>query len=623
MFLRGVSGIRLNALTCVASLVLAACVFVVFWPGRTGPFLFDDFPNIVDNATVHLSRLSLDALRQTAFGYEPGSIGRPLAMLSFGLNWYFSQANPMAYKITGIAIHAVNALLVFALILSLVRTPGLGAPRRGIAFCASVALAWAIHPLQVSTVLYVVQRMEVISLTFVLLGLVLYVYGRQRQIDGRGGWPLLAASAIAALAGLLSKETAVLFGIYTLCLELFVFGFRATRLRDRSILRASYAAAMLLAAIVFLAWIVPSALAPDAYSGRNFSAYERLISQGRILVLYLQQILVPVPGRMTFYYDNFAKSQGLFEPWTTAGAFLLLALLGAAAWRVRKHRPLFALGVFWFLGAHLLTSNVINLELVFEHRNYFALLGIVLAVADLVSAVKLRDGPALKYAAVAAVVLTLGLLCTIRSATWGNPFLLFNDLVDNNPDSQRARTGLAIKLSEMANGDPGSPYLDFATAQFERAAALPGSSPLPEQGLILLATAYGRPVRNEWWHGLQSKVATLPMSAEVPSAVYDLVVRRFRGVSLDDVQLAAACQALARRKGVPAFMYARFGDYGLVYLGDQAFANEMFLKAVEAGRADPGFVYRMFRSLVEEGRPAQAELVLGRARELGIELRSP
>ena len=52
---------------------------------------------------------------------------------------------------------------------------------------------------------------------------------------------------------------------------------------------------------------------------------------------------------------------------------------------MRTRWPLFSLGVFLFFAAHLITSNVIGLELAFEHRNHFALIGAVLAVGSLLA----------------------------------------------------------------------------------------------------------------------------------------------------------------------------------------------------------------------------------------------
>ncbi|MDL5365236.1 hypothetical protein QSH18_06430 [Xanthomonas sp. NCPPB 2654] len=597
---------------------MAIVVLAVYWPGLTGPFLFDDYPNIVDNAKIHLAELNFQNLKSSAMGYEPGSVGRPLATLSFALNWYFSGENAWSYKLTGVVVHVVNAWLVFALLLKMTRGAATTSVRRGIGYCLVVALLWAVHPLQVSTVLYVVQRMESLSLTFVLLALIVYLHGRQRQIEGGSGWGWLCFSGALALVGLLSKESAALFGAYAFSLEVCLFRFAANKRRDRRLLIALYLAFGLVASAIFFGWILPRALRPGAFQGRDFTLYERLLTQGRVLVLYLQQIALPLPKSLIFYYDSYPKSVGLLSPVTTLFSWLFIVALLCVGWFARRAMPLLSLGVFWFFAGHLLTSNAIDLELVFEHRNYFSLLGVLLVLAELVRIIPLRDGPAIKYVGVAAVVVFMVGLCAIRSATWGNGFLFFNELVDVNPQSARARTGLAIALVERANGDGDSPLYSLAEQQFEAAAALPSASTLPEQGLILMALAYGKPVKNEWWSGLISKLKTKPLSADVVSSISDLIQRRKRGVAIDDGKLKEACVALANRDGVPAFMYAQFGDYGLTYLHDATFANLMFTRAVEAGRSDTAFAAKMISTLLQEGHQEQASVAHERAKELGM-----
>ncbi|MEB1528288.1 hypothetical protein [Xanthomonas sp. WHRI 7945] len=598
--------------------VLAFVVLAVYWPGLTGPFLFDDYPNIVDNAKIHLAALDFQSLKNSAMGYEPGSVGRPLATLSFALNWYFSGEDAWSYKLTGVAVQVFNAWLVFALLLKMTRSATAMPIRRGIGYCLVVALLWAVHPLQVSTVLYVVQRMESLSLTFVLLALIVYLHGRQRQMEGGAGWGWLCFSGALALVGLLSKESATLFGAYAFSLEVCLFRFAATNRRDRRLLIALYLAFGLIASAIFFGWLLPRALQPGAFQGRDFTLYERLLTQGRVLVLYLQQIALPLPKSLIFYYDSYPKSVGLLSPVTTVFSWLFIVALLCVGWLARRAMPLLSLGIFWFFAGHLLTSNAIDLELVFEHRNYFSLLGVLLVLAELVRIIPLRNGPAIKYVGVAAVVAFMVGLCAIRSATWGNGFLFFNELVDVNPQSARARTGLAIALVERANGDGDSPLYSLAEQQFEAAAALPSASTLPEQGLILMALAYGKPVKNEWWSGLISKLKTKPLSADVASSVSDLIQRRKRGVAIDDGRLKEACLALANRDGVPAFMYAQFGDYGLTYLHDPTFSNLMFARAVEAGRSDTAFVAKMISTLLQEGHQEQASVAYERAKELGI-----
>src|SRR3546814_19309108 len=101
--------------------------------------------------------------------------------------------------------------------------------------------------------------------------------------------------------------------------------------------------------------------------------------------MYMGQILVPLPGNMPFYYDWIQPSRGIVQPWTTLPAILACIALLAIAWRARRHRTLFALGVLLFFAGHFITSNVPNLELAFEHHNHFPRLGAVLGIVALLT----------------------------------------------------------------------------------------------------------------------------------------------------------------------------------------------------------------------------------------------
>lgn len=602
----------------LASLVILSAAILVYWPGLSGPFVFDDYPNIVTNPKVHPEHLDAVSLERAMQGYEPGDIGRPLATLSFALNYYCSGDKPWSYKLTGVAVHAVNAALVFWLLLTIVRLPNLSS-KYGAPFCFAIALLWAVHPLQVSTVLYVVQRMESLSLSFVLAGLISYVHARRIQIEtDNGGWGWLIGSAIVASIGLLSKETAALYPLYTLVLELTVLGFAARKSGVVRFYKWSYLTAAIVGAIVFLVWVLPPAVADGAFTNRSFNAYERVLSQFRILPMYLGQVLLPLPSHLLFYYDNYPKSTGWLSPLTTlVGALFILVVL-VAAWIARKRMPLVALGIFWFFSAHLITSNVLNLELAFEHRNYFAILGVLLVMGDLVSRIRLRDGPGLKCLAVAAIVLAVGGLAAIRSATWGNELLLFNDMVDNNRQSPRAGSDLAALLVSMANGERSSPLYSAGKQQFERVARLPGSSPLPEQGLIMMAAVHGEPVDNMWWDSLIEKVRTRPLSPEELLAVTGLLKQRYEGMALDDARLKDAYLALLARGPKQAFLYAQFGDYALQYLHDEELADRMFVAAIEHSAKDRQYANEVLAGLLSDGRMRQAKLVAGRGVELGL-----
>ncbi len=608
----------------VGPIVLLAILSVlVFWPGVSGDFIFDDYPNIVSNPRVHAEHLDLASIDRAARGYEPGAIGRPLATVSFALNYLAAGKAPWAYKVTNVLLHALNALLVFGLLNFLLdRTRASPFPARATAWFA--ACLWALHPLQVSTVLYVVQRMELLALTFILGGLWIYAAGRQRQLEeGPGGWPLLVLSGVVAAAGLLCKETAALFPIFCLGLELALFRFGARRALDARLIKSAYGAGLALAAVLYFALVVPRYLAPHAFDGRPFTVYERLYSQLRILPMYLGQILWPNPAHMPFYYDGDPKSTGLASPLSTlAGGCLILVLLGAA-FALRRRAPLFALGTLWFFGCHLLTSNVFNLELAFEHRNYFAVLGVILAVIGLLGMCPPLTRSRFPALFATLAVIMLGFACLLRAATWGDPVNLATTLVQLAPQSARASSDLATVYVGISHSDPGSRYFQLAEQEFERGAKLPSASALPEQGLILMRATTGLLVEARWWDSLIDKVANTPITPQQGMAVTGLLDQRYAGIALDDTRLAQAMAALFRRSTQPAFRHAQYGDYALHYLHQPALADQQFALAVDAAKADPDYVRRIHAILADEGSSRQAAVVASRAQALGIDATRP
>lgn len=592
-------------------------IVLVYWPGVSGGFIFDDFPVLVSNVQVQIDSFSIVNVWQAAFSFEPGGGGRQLAMASFAVNHALHGLDPWGYKLAGLLVHAVNALLIFALTLRLLYFAGISqSPRVWAAF--AISLLWAVHPLQVSSVLYVVQRMETMSLTFVLLAMLTYITGRKRQINGVRGWPWIAFCVPLVMLGLASKETAVLFVVYVLMLELTLLRFAAKNELTAAVWRWVYGIGSLLAIVIYLFVVVPHFSSLETHTGRNFNTPERLFSQLRILVLYLGQILLPLPNNLSFYYDDFLISKNFWEPITTLLCGLLLLFLMISAWFVRKNAPLYTLGIYWFFTAHLLTSNVIALELVFEHRNYFALFGVVLAIAELVRRLPVRDGPGIKYFAVTVLVVGVGTLGVIRAAVWGDKLLLATDLAAKNPNSARAAHELGVIYYEMSDGYPSSPFYDFAWREFERESAIPHSSILAEQSLILMMAASGRKSDDTVWRRLLEKLRSNPITPETTSAMFELLKNRFDGVELNDESLLVAFQIFFSKVGMPFYSYAQVGKFALRYTNDEEAAADFFMKSIEAARHSPEYLVTMFADIKNEGHADLAQALENYAVERNV-----
>ncbi len=174
-----------------------ALTTLVYWPGLSGGFLFDDYPNIVDNPGVQPHDASIPSLVGAALSSPSSQFKRPLASLTFAANYLATGLDPYWMKLTNVVIHLLNGWLVYLLARALLRTglpnapaggmePPSGSYRRTAVTAALVAAGWMLLPINLTGVLYVVQRMESMANLFVLLGLLGYVRTRQHMLQAPG-----------------------------------------------------------------------------------------------------------------------------------------------------------------------------------------------------------------------------------------------------------------------------------------------------------------------------------------------------------------------------------------------------------------------------------------------------
>src|SRR5690625_3468716 len=169
---------------------------------------------------------------------------------------------------------------------------------------------------------------------------------------------------------------------YALLAEICLLGFRSHGGQRSRWLIGLFVVLTLIPLLLVLLWLLPSAL-QGGYAHRPFTLGERLLTEFRVILDYVQWTLLPRLSQLGFYHDHIALSTAWLSPPTTAICASLLGLLLLTALGLIRHAPLFSLGIFWFFAAHLMTGTFIPLELVFEHRNYFASIGLLLAVMSL------------------------------------------------------------------------------------------------------------------------------------------------------------------------------------------------------------------------------------------------
>jgi hypothetical protein len=624
---------------------------VIYWPGLSGAWLFDDYPNIVDNRGVQPPDASISSLARAALSSPSSEFKRPLASLSFAANYLMAGLDPYWMKVTNLFIHLLNGLLVFlfsrGLFDALTATECgyaeayevvRASPRNGW-IGAIVAAAWMILPVNLTGVLYVVQRMESMANVFVLLGLVGYVTGRRRMLAGRRGLVLCALSVtIPTGLGLLAKETAVMLPLYAATVEWLVFGFRrATRApaRDQRLL-ALFAVTLVLPMLAGLAWIVPHVLRPSAFATRDFTLGQRLLSEARIVVDYIGWILLPTPDALSFYHDDFHPSTGLLGPWTTLSSMVVIATLIAIVFKARHRYPLVSLGLGLYFGCHLLTGTILPLELIYEHRNYFASIGLLLVVVPLLAAPRQAKAPS--AAAVGRLSIhrplamslprhvALGVLFVFWTAAtaltayaWGNPLRLAQDLAGRAPQSPRAQYELGRTYIIYSRYDPASPFTELAYAPLERAMRLPDSSILPEQALIFMNARMGLPIKAAWWDSMVAKLKSRRPGVQDESSLGALTqCQREHACNLPKDRMVQAFLAALSHPPPNARLLATYADYAWNVLDDHPLGLRMAQEATKAKPDEPAYLITLVRMLAASGRGKEAGHALAQLEKLNI-----
>jgi protein O-mannosyl-transferase len=614
-----------HQLVGVGVLLLGVLVtLAIYWPGLHGAFFFDDYPNIVLNPGVRLENFSGESIRQAFVSGISGQFGRPFSQLAFALNFHSSGFDPFAFKLTNLVIHCLNGILIYLLAYQLLDSlrHKLQLSNTGIA-AALVAVAWMIHPIQLTSVLYVVQRMTGLSASFLLLALIFHVLARRRKEPDWVTviWFVLAWCVFWPLS-ILSKETGVLLPGFVAVYELIV---RRSEREDldrfgRAVLYVSIVWALSL--VPFLAssygnWIL------SGYNIRSFSLVERLLTEPRVIWGYLQWIAFPRLESFALFHDDFAISTSLFAPWTTLPTLVGLLVLAIIAVTASRKFPLVAFGVAWFLIGHSLESSFIPLELVHEHRNYLPLFGVCLLPVGLLGCWETRQGfqKTLIVASLGAMLAYFGLITAMRANMFGQEQIRTQLEAQFHPGSARTNYEAGRTLAAVADADRGNLVAAIlGKKHFEMATELDRDYKMGLLGMLVLncgmSQTVDRGAMDELTLRLKERLI-LQEDTSILSAIVEMSGAGLLCLTRSDIDRLFA--AFVSNPGVSQekkmSMYSLHADYLWLNAKDLPAAREALHSALEIAPLNPSVRLKL----------AQLDFIAGekgQARTLLLELRS-
>ncbi len=431
----------------VPALLLTGLILLAYQEAPLNDFHFDDELNITRHSPVRMDSLSLENLKLAATqGFMPT---RPLPNVSFAIDWWRSQGQAASFQWTNICLHIFTAMCLTGFIgIVLSRTTGHEKTLTVMLAFAAAAL-WALHPIQVQAVTYIVQRMTIMATLFSLLSMSAFVLALEAPA-GLKRYLYAGLCLISGLAAALSKENAwILPGLWLLA----YFGICR---HNKPLCRSTWDYVLLSLPVLGLAWLVldlslfhgPLAdyLSP-AYEQRAFSMAERLYTQPRVILFHASQILYPLPSRFSLEHD-FSLSTGLLSPASTLWAILAILIWCGTGLKCLFNQAQRVIG-FWILWVPVtlfIESSVVALEMVFEHRFYLPLVGLAGLIAH-GSAKLLGNRPGGKIPVIAAFVLlsaTLGYLTCLRLPVWQTNTSLYEQALRTAPGSSRVWANLGM-----------------------------------------------------------------------------------------------------------------------------------------------------------------------------------
>jgi len=366
-----------NRFLLIGFCAVLAFAWFCYQPAVSGAFQFDDEFNLGGLEKVDDARSAFDFV----FSGIAGPIGRPLALASFALQAESWNQGASAFLKVNIFIHLLNAALLALCLYQLALRRAFERHDAAIVAAAAASI-WVLMPLLATASLLVVQRMTTLSAMFMLLGLSGYLFARSK-VDDRPTRALagMSASLVAGtVLAALCKESGLLLPILVLVLEATVLDQPdGVKVRNWRVWQSVF---LVLPLLLLLGYLASRINYPDAtIAFRDFNAWERLLSEARILWIYLLKALIGIPSQLGIYQDMPTISRSLLSPATFLACLSWLTLLAASiAWRRRY--PLFAVAVLWYLAGHLIESTVVPLELYFEHRNYMPMIGPLFALCS-------------------------------------------------------------------------------------------------------------------------------------------------------------------------------------------------------------------------------------------------
>lgn len=351
-----------NAIIC---LLLAAATLALYNPVNRHPFVnYDDDRYITENPHIR-EGLHASTVAWALTSTEQAN-WHPLTWISHALDCSLFGLNPAGHHFTSIILHALNAVLLFLL---LMWATGRNGPS------LFVAALFALHPVNVESVAWVAERKNVLCTLFFLL--TLWAYGWYAK---KPNWRRYLAVFTLFAAGLASKPMVITLPFVLLLVDYWPLG----RLRSHNDAGSGWTPLIVEKLPLLALSAASAAITVQAQQAggsirtiAEFSFPVRMANAINAYAMYLWNMLWPV--RLAPLYPHPGDSLPI---WRVVLATALLLSISAVVWKLRTRRYLLV-GWLFFLGTLVPVIGLVQVgeAAMADRYAYIPLIGIFVMIA--------------------------------------------------------------------------------------------------------------------------------------------------------------------------------------------------------------------------------------------------
>ena len=447
----------LNYRSYIFAVLLLLTTLLAYRPAWNGGPLLDDF----DRLLTTTEQQSYEGLKALWFQPATSRQYHPVVDTVFWIGANLWRQNPLGYHLMSILLHVVAALL-FVRLLQKLQIEG--------AWLA--AAIFALHPVHVESVAWMVEIKNTLSGVFFLGCVLLYL----RFLENRN-WSTYGFLIVIFTLGVLSKAIVAAFPIVVLVLLWWKRGRITWKQTIRPLLPFVVLGAI---AGALTAWM-ERAFSGAEGSDLEFSTIDRLLIAGRAFWFYLYKLFWP--AELNLFYPRWEIRPDVW--WQYLFPIATIALFLAAVRLRKQHRWLLAVLMIYFaLIAPLLgffNVNFFRYAFVADHFQYLPSLPLIAAAAAGSIALFSWLNTGQRFFAVvgyAVVLLLLASLTWSQSGTYRDAETVYRTIIARNPGSSLAHVHIGSELLRRNE-------LDQAAAHFRKALELSGGSGLDSYGAWL------------------------------------------------------------------------------------------------------------------------------------------